>query len=85
MRTTTWIVIVFLLVGVIAFTWWPRASIASMTPPGQYPIDEPRFEWPMKERIKAYRPGKTMGSDGIVEQDAAPIKARCALATSCSL
>jgi hypothetical protein len=66
MRAAVVLIIVFLLIGAAAITFWPSSS-APDTPsvPGQYPLNGWRFQWPVTLRTKAYRPAATLGSDGV--------------------
>lgn len=81
MRVIVWIIIGCLLIGALVFTIWPILMPAGV--PGQYPLDAARFEWPMAERSKEFRPSKLMGSDTIKLPNKGDAKTRCALATSC--
>ena len=81
MRTVVWMIVAFLLIGTLILTIWP--TLMSSEVPGQYPLDAARFEWPMAERSKVFRPSKLMGSDTIKLPNKGDAKTRCALATSC--
>ena len=98
MRNTTLIVAGTLLLGAALLTWWPaQTNSESITPPppGQYPLDAARYEWPAKARTAAYRPSSTAtrgNSDFITaatgSNDAAiagtkDAKAICALSPTC--
>ncbi len=52
------------------------------SPPGQYPLGAPRPEWPAAERVKAYKPATSMGSDTVSFKTGGP-KVACALSTTC--
>ena len=80
MRTAILIIVGFLLAGAALLTFWPyaRAAISSV-PPGQYPIDESRFQWPVRVRTAPYYPLKGMGSDTVAFTDAPTAKVSCAL------
>lgn len=83
MRATAWIVIAVLFVAAAVLTWWtstPPAFASEPTPPGQYPLDARRPEWPATERVRPYSPAAGMGSDAIgtgAGGAAAPPKAVC--------
>jgi hypothetical protein len=83
MRPAAWIVVAALFVAAAVLTWWtttPAAFAAEPTPPGQYPLNAPRPEWPATERTRPYSPAAGMGSDAIGAAAAAaspPPKAAC--------
>ena len=83
MRRELWIVGAFLLVGAAILTFWPSRTDMEPSAPGQYPLHAPRFEWPVTERKKAYRPTLSMGEDVIVGRDARDAKARCGIDNTC--
>lgn len=62
MKPSTWIVGGLLLLAVVAFTLW-RSPSWSVTPPGQYPLDEKRPQWPATRTAHPYKPATDMGSD----------------------
>lgn len=74
-----------LVIGIIFITLWVgyRQWMAGAVPPGQYPLDKVRPEWPGQERILPYRPSRDMGSDAFVSTEGADTKAKCAMMTSC--
>ncbi len=67
MRTAIVTVTVLLMAAAIFLTFWLRADSAADTrvPPGQYPVDAARFEWPVTERVAVYGPAKGMGSNKV--------------------
>jgi hypothetical protein len=80
MRSAVLTIVAFLLAGALILTLWPRARAAiSGAPPGQYPIDEPRFQWPASIRTAPYYPRKGMGSDTVAFTDGPEAKVSCAL------
>jgi hypothetical protein len=76
----------FLILGLLALTFWPIGAIPfDPSPPGQYPLGASRFEWPAKERNKAYQPSASMGSDAVsLGSGLENSKARCALSPTCA-
>jgi hypothetical protein len=86
MRAAVTTILGFLIIGLVALTLWPMGSATPFdpSPPGQYPLGAPRPEWPATERVKAYKPAASMGSDtvGFVGSLRDP-KAVCALSTTC--
>ncbi len=74
-----------LILGIILITLWVgyRRTMVGAVPPGQYPLDQVRPDWPGQERILPYRPDRQMGSDDFVSTDGADTKAKCAMMTSC--
>lgn len=81
------LVILTLILGVAAIAIYVMASVATngptKSPPGQYPLDEARPQWPVKESTKAYAPSKSMGSDVVVSSEPKPAKAVCADSDEC--
>ena len=77
-------ILVFLLLGLIVALVWPflLAVFQPAVPPGQYPLSDPRPEWPSSQRIRPYRPGPGMGSDTAVSADVTGPKVACALKTA---
>jgi len=90
MRTAAWLVIAVLLAAAAALTWWqttPAAFAAAPVPPGQYPLDAPRPEWPATDRTRPYSPAAGMGSDTVAGAgEPVPPKAACGRrpATGCA-
>ena len=82
MRTEAWIVIVVLLIGAAVLTFWNSTGAAAAVP-GQYPIDAPRFQWPVTERNAPYQPGPEMGSDAVNFRTTGAAKAICATGNPC--
>jgi hypothetical protein len=86
MRNTTLIVAGALLLGAALLSWWP-AQTNSVTdappPPGQYPLDAARYEWPAKARTAAYRPSNSTGSNDAAIAGTKDAKAICALSSTC--
>ena len=83
-RPAAMAIIVFLLLGLIAVLVWPflLAIFQDPVPPGQYPLSDPRPEWPSSQRIRPYRPGPNMGSDKAIDADVTGPKVACALKTA---
>lgn len=75
---------VFLVLGLAVVLIWPFLLIIfqSPVPPGQYPLADPRPEWPASQRVRPYRPGPGMGSDTVVSADVTGPKVACALKTA---
>ena len=86
MRSAIISVTVLLLAAAVLLTLWSSRSAAATdaTPPGQYPVDAARFEWPTTERVAAYGPAKGMGSNKVRFAGGDDIKAHCATAAECS-
>lgn len=87
MRLSLLAIVGFLIFGAAILTIWPLLTAQlgfTTSPPGQYPIGAPRFEWPMTQRAAPYRPGPGMGSDMVAFTDPADAKARCALTKTCA-
>jgi hypothetical protein len=84
MRVAVTLILGFLIVGLIALTLWPMGTAKPFdpSPPGQYPLDAPRPEWPASERVKAYKPAASLGSNTVSFSSVSP-KVRCALSTTC--
>ncbi len=86
MRFAVGTIVVFLLVAAVLLTLWMSRSVATAdaTPPGQYPVDAARFQWPATEVTAAYGPTKGMGSNKVRFAGGEDTKARCASDTTCS-
>lgn len=86
MRSAVITLTVLLLAAAVLLTLWSSRSAAEVdqTPPGQYPVDAARFEWPVTERVAAYGPAKGMGSNKVRFAGGDDVKARCATAADCS-
>ena len=86
MRSAVITVTVLLLAAAVLLTLWTSRSAAATdaTPPGQYPLDVARFEWPATERVAAYGPAKGMGSNKVHFAGGDDVKGRCATASECS-
>jgi len=84
MRSAVWTIVGVLILGSILITLWPRmgAHDVAPSPPGQYPLNQIRFEWPVKTVQQPYRPTGGMGSDETVAYDPLDVKAKCAFAPS---
>jgi hypothetical protein len=84
MRSIVTTIIGFLIIGLIALALWPMGAATPFdpSPPGQYPLDAPRPEWPASERVKAYKPAASLGSNTVNFSSGAP-KVRCALSRTC--
>jgi hypothetical protein len=85
MRPAVWIVIGVLVLTVIGITLWPWVSglWGPPSPPGQYPLNQPRWQWPMTPKVAPYRPGAGTGSDEISYSTDAQPKVRCADLKTC--
>lgn len=80
-------VLAFLVIGIAALLLWPFlvALFQDPVPPGQYPLSDPRPEWPGSQRVRPYIPGPAMGSDEAVGANVSGPKVDCALGVaSCS-
>ncbi len=86
MRLSVWAVIVFLLIGVFVLTYLPFLTrvFQTGTPPGQYPVDAARWEWPVSVRTKEYAPARSMGSDSAEGLTSDSAKVVCATQTACN-
>jgi len=86
MRVPTYVIVAsVLLLAVVAITLWPPATwFQPPSPPGQYPIGAPRFEWPASEKIAPYRPSRVMGSDAAMVAGGADTKAMCVSVPDCT-
>ena len=87
MRTAHVIVASVILLGAVAIAiaaagGWIWSGPAS--PPGQYPIGAPRFEWPVSEKIAPYRPDRVMGSDAALVAGGMDTKAMCVSVPDCT-
>jgi hypothetical protein len=76
-------ILLLLILAGIVLIYNSFFKISVKTIPGQYPLGAARFEWPMAERSKEFRPSKLMGSDTIKLPNKTDAKTRCALATTC--
>jgi len=66
MRQSIWMIVAFLLVGAALLTYWPQAQAwQTPVPPGQYPLNQRRPQWPLEKRSAPYHPKKGMGSDKV--------------------
>ena len=85
MRAAITMILGFLVIGLIAMTFWPNVAIPfDPSPPGQYPLGQSRFEWPSVERSKAYSPSAAMGADTVsLGSGLTAPKAKCALSPVC--
>lgn len=80
MRASILTIIGFLLVGAALLTFWPvAAATISQVPPGQYPIQQSRWQWPVTIREAPYHPRKGMGSNTVAFTDAPAPKLTCAV------
>lgn len=82
MRPAAWLVIAALFAAAAVLTWWtssPAAFASEPTPPGQYPLNVRRPEWPATERTRPYSPAAGMGSDAVAGGASEPVppKAAC--------
>ncbi len=85
MRRELWMVGAFLLVGAAILTFWPHGTDVERSPPGQYPLHMPRFEWPVLNRKKAYQPSATMGEETVSHSGSRDAKARCGIDNTCPI
>jgi hypothetical protein len=88
MKAANIAIVLFLVIGAIVLSLWrPSVLTGATETPGQYPIGDMRYEWPVKERRRPYRPTSGMGSDAVVDGRmgaAAPApKVVCALSDTC--
>ncbi len=83
MRRELWLVAAFLLTGAAILTFWPVRRDIEASPPGQYPLHAERFEWPVTERKKAYRPSPSLGEETVTHSDTRDQKARCGIDNTC--
>ena len=74
-------VFAFLVIGVAALLLCPLLTtlFQNPVPAGQYPLSDPRPEWPTSERVRPYSPGPTMGSDEAIGANVTGPKVDCAL------
>jgi hypothetical protein len=83
MRREFLVVAAFLVIGAAVLTFWPRRPDIDPSPPGQYPLHASRFEWPVLNRKKAYRPSASMGEETVTHSDGRDAKARCGIDNTC--
>ena len=74
-------ILAFVFLGLVALLVWPTlaAIFQDPVPAGQYPLSDPRPEWPASERVRPYSPGPTMGSDKAIHANVTGAKVDCAL------
>lgn len=86
MRPAYWIVGGLLLLAIALVTMMP-AVVPSFdpSPPGQYPLNQRRPQWPSIQSIGLYRPQGDLGSDRIVSHEPADAKLRCGTESGCAL
>ena len=86
MRAAITMILGFMVIGLLAITFWPiSATPFDSSPPGQYPLGSSRFEWPSVERSKAYSPSAAMGTDTVsLGSGLTAPKAKCALSPVCT-
>jgi hypothetical protein len=79
-RASVLAVLVFLIAGVALFMVWPHLLqlVGGAPAPGQYPLEDPRPQWPGVARTVPYRPSETMGSDAAISADVTGPKVACA-------
>jgi hypothetical protein len=66
MRSATIAIAGFLVLGVVVLALWPDAVTPfDPSPPGQYPLGEPRPEWPASQRVRAYQPAADTGTNAV--------------------
>ena len=88
MRPVYWIVGGLLILAVALVTVTMRPSVTpsfESSPPGQYPLNQERPEWPLIQSLGLYRPQGDLGSDHIVTHDPADAKFRCGVQPGCAL
>jgi hypothetical protein len=85
MRREAWLVValLFAAAAVIGLSGLFRGLDVDPTPPGQYPLHAPRFEWPAREKEMVYAPAKAMGDQTIVFSDSHDAKTRCGTENTC--
>lgn len=80
MRTAILTIVAFLLIGAALLTLWPAAAATlSQTPPGQYPLQQSRWQWPVTVREAPYHPRKGMGTNTVAFTDPPAQKLTCAV------
>jgi hypothetical protein len=85
MKASTVTTIAVLILGAILIThMYITNSSSSYSPPGQYPINATRPQWPVTERVAYYRPGAAMGSDMVSFPGGSDAKGRCATSNTCA-
>ena len=87
MRTAHVIVASIILLGAVAIAVAVAVQLLGngpVSPPGQYPIGAPRYEWPVSEKIAPYRPGSVMGSDAALVAGGTDTKAMCVSVPDCT-
>lgn len=73
------------MAAAVALTvWFWQTGAASPTPPGQYPLEAPRPEWPVSVVSRSFRPAEDMGSDDVSASSSTEPKFRCAVSDTCS-
>ena len=81
-----WIVGGLLVLAVALVTVFPSVTPSFISsPPGQYPLNQGRPEWPSIQSLGLYRPQGDLGSDRIVNHDPADAKFRCGVQPGCAL
>jgi len=72
-------VLAFLALGLVVFLLWPylTAIFQDPVPAGQYPLNEPRPEWPVTERVRPYSPGASMGCNKAIGANVTGPKVDC--------
>lgn len=86
MRPVYWIVGGLLVLAVALVTVFPSVTPSFISsPPGQYPLNQGRPEWPSIQSLGLYRPQGDLGSDRIVNHDPADAKFRCGVQPGCAL
>ena len=84
MKPAAWIVGGILLLVVVAFSLlWSSANGSTVTPPGQYSLNEKRNKWPVAHTTHVYRPSAEMGSDE-APFTAADVKFKCGASDTCA-
>ncbi len=80
-RPAVMAVLAFVVIGVAALLLWPFlvGLFQNPIPPGQFPLSDPRPEWPGSVRVRPYTPAAAMGSDEAVGANVSGPKVDCAL------
>lgn len=88
MRPAYWIVggLLVLAVALVTLTMGPSVTPSFVSsPPGQYPLNQGRPQWPSIQSLGLYRPQGDLGSDRVVTHDPADAKFRCGVQPGCAL
>jgi hypothetical protein len=76
-------VLAFLVLGVVILLVMGTVQrLFATSPPGQYPLETPRQEWPVTEQVRPFRPGPHMGVDVPVSTDVTGPKVACVIGST---